>query len=88
MVLLEAMAFGVPAVSFSCTGPDVIIRDGVDGFLVKQNDTDRLAAKLAELMQDDEKRLCFGKKAQEVTSRFSLHKYLEAYETLCKEAVK
>ena len=88
MVLLEAMAFGVPAVSFSCTGPDVIIRDGVDGFLVKQNDTDRLAAKLAELMQDEAKRQRFGKKAQEVTRRFSLHKYLEAYETLCKEAVQ
>lgn len=88
MVLLEAMAAGLPAVSFNCTGPDVIIRDGVDGFLVKQNYTDRLAAKMAELMKDDEKRRQFGERAREVTQRFSLQAYLDAYETLCKDAVK
>lgn len=88
MVLLEAMSFGLPVVSFNCTGPDVIVRDGVDGFLVKQNYTDRLAAKMAELMKDEALRLQFGEKAREITKRFSLHKYLDAYETLCKEAVK
>jgi glycosyltransferase involved in cell wall biosynthesis len=88
MVLLEAMAAGIPAVSFDCTGPNVIIRDGVDGFLVKQNYTERLAAKLAELMKDESLREKFGKKAQEVTKRFSLNKYLDAYENLCREAIK
>ncbi len=88
MVLLEAMAAGVPAVSFHCNGPDVIIRDGVDGFLVKQNHTDCLAAKMAELMKEEEKRRSFGDKAREVVARFSLSAYLDAYENLCKEAVK
>ncbi len=88
MVLLEAMAAGLPAVSFDCTGPNVIIRDGVDGFLVKQNYTERLASKLAELMKDESLRERFGKKAQEVIKRFSLNKYLDAYENLCREATK
>lgn len=88
MVLLEAMAAGLPAVSFSCTGPDVIIRNGTDGFLVKQNHIDQLAAKLAELMADEEKRASFGAQAKLVTERFSLANYLDAYEKLCKEAVK
>ena len=88
MVLVEAMASGLPVASFSCTGPDVIVRDGEDGFLVKPFYTDRLAAKMAELMRDDEKRRQFGGKAREVTSRFSLDKYLDAYEALCKEAAK
>ena len=88
MVLLEAMAAGLPTVSFACTGPDVIIRNGTDGFLVKQNHTDQLAAKLAELMADEEMRAAFGAQAKLVTERFSLANYLDAYEKLCKEAVK
>ncbi len=86
MVLLEAMAAGLAAVSFNCTGPDVIIRDGIDGFLVKQNYTDLLAKKMAELMKNDALRSEFGKQARTVTERFSLKNYLDAYENLCKSA--
>ena len=88
MVLLEAMAAGLPAVSFSCTGPDVIIRDGVDGFLVKQRQTELLAERLADLMRDGVLRGVFAARAQDVTSRFSLEDYLNAYEDLCKKAVR
>ena len=88
MVLLEAMAAGLPAVSFSCTGPDVIIRDGVDGFLVKQRHTELLANRLADLMRDDVLRGVFAARAQEVTKRFSLENYLDAYENLCKQAAQ
>ena len=88
MVLLEAMAAGLPAVSFNCTGPDVIIREGVDGFLVKQNYTDVLAQKLAELMSNEPLRIEMGKHARSVVERFSLENYLDAYENLCKDAVQ
>ena len=88
MVLLEALAAGLPAVSFSCTGPDVIIRDGTDGFLVKQNHTDKLAEKLAELMKNEPLRAQFAKNAQQVIKRFSLKDYLDAYENLCLNARK
>ena len=76
------------AMSSRAEGPDVIVRNGTDGFLVKQNHTDQLAAKLAELMADEEKRAAFGAQAKLVTERFSLENYLDAYEKLCKDAVK
>ena len=88
MVLLEAMATGLPAVSFACTGPDVIIRNGIDGILVEPNHVEELARSLAELMQNESKRRSLGARAKEITSRFSLADYIDAYEKLCHQALK
>lgn len=86
MVLLEAMAAGVPVVSFNCTGPDVIVRHGVDGLLVPQDDIAAFANALAVLMKEDEKCRSLGERAREVTERFSLSNYIDAYEGLCEDA--
>lgn len=86
LVLLEAMALGVPAVSFNCTGPDVIIRPDVDGVLVPQDDISAFAAALADVMQNEQKRRALGERAREVTQRFSLENYLDTYERLCQTA--
>lgn len=88
MVLVEAMAAGLPAASFVCNGPDVIIRDGVDGFLVPQGNTDKLADRLALLMREEEKRRAFGLAAREVVSRFPMEKFIDGYEALCTAARK
>lgn len=88
LVLLEAMAAGVPAVSFVCNGPDVIIRDGTDGFLVPQGNTDLLAEKMAQLMQDEPLRQAFGTRAREVCGRFSPEHFVQEYEQLCLAARK
>ena len=39
-------------------------------------------------MADEEMRAAFGAQAKLVTERFSLANYLDAYEKLCKDAVK
>lgn len=49
---LEAMACGVPVVSTRCVGPEVFVKDGVNGFLVGRGDADGLADKIKLLLGD------------------------------------
>lgn len=52
-VILEAMACGVPIVSTDCPGaPHEIVRDGRDGLLVPVGDSDALARRVMELVDD------------------------------------
>ena len=53
LVVLEAMACGVPVVATRCGGPEGIIDDGVDGYLVPRDDPDAMAEKLQILLEDE-----------------------------------
>ncbi|ADG09292.1 glycosyl transferase group 1 [Caulobacter segnis ATCC 21756] len=52
LTLLEAMAVGLPVVASEIEGPIEMIKDGVDGRLVPEDDADRLAEALGELIGD------------------------------------
>jgi len=81
--LVEAMAYGVPAVSFDCdTGPRDIIRHGVDGFLIAPGDSDAMVAALGKLMLDAPLRADFAARAIEARERFSMQKIARMWEDL------
>jgi glycosyltransferase involved in cell wall biosynthesis len=81
--LAEALAYGVPAVSFDCdTGPRDIIRHQVDGLLVPSGDVAALAESLNQLMSDGSLRQEFGAKAIEARERFSMEKIVSMWEAL------
>lgn len=86
LVLAEAMACGLPAVSFACkSGPADIISDGEDGFLIKMHDTNDFAEKLALLMKDKELRQKMGKAARNNILRYTQDKVLPHWEQLFHE---
>lgn len=64
LVLVEAMACGIPAVATASAGPSSIISDGQTGWLVPAHDMGRLEAALAEVLADDRERTRRGRAAQ------------------------
>ena len=86
MVLIEAMAHGLPAVAFACpSGPDEIIDDGVDGLLVPPEDVRSLAQAMARAMEDDAWRASAGDRALFASRRFSLESVMPEWDALLSE---
>jgi glycosyltransferase involved in cell wall biosynthesis len=60
MVLLEALATGMPVAAFDCTGVRELVHDGETGLLVPQGDVAALTDALRRLMADESLRRRFG----------------------------
>ncbi|MFP4248746.1 MAG: glycosyltransferase family 4 protein [Armatimonadota bacterium] len=65
LVYLEAAAAGTPSVATNFGGiPDAVV-DGETGLLVEPDDPEALAAAIAELLEDDERRMVMGRAARD-----------------------
>ena len=83
MVLIEAMACGLPVVSFDCPcGPKDIVRHDEDGLLVPSGNADSLADALHRLMSDDDLRKDMASKAIINVRRFQLDEIAQRWKTL------
>lgn len=91
MVMIEAMACGLPAVcfDFKC-GPRDIIAEGENGLIVPDGDIDALADALVRLMKDDELRKKMGESAKRVVETYSeekvMAKWLDLFEEISRQA--
>lgn len=82
-VLVEAMAHGLPCVAFDClAGPRHIIRHGIDGELVADQDKDALARAIDRTMTDEVLRQAYGERAREVLERFAFARIMKLWNTL------
>lgn len=75
LVVLEAMACGLPVVAFDCPwGPGAIISDGIDGMLVENGNTNALADALIGVAGSAELRGRMAAEARRSASEYDIEK--------------
>jgi glycosyltransferase involved in cell wall biosynthesis len=86
MVLLEAMAVGLPTVAYDCpTGPSDILTDGRDGYVIPNGRTRLFVEALGGLMEDEERRRRFSAAALESVDRYRIDAIGARWESLFGE---
>lgn len=72
MVILEAMATGLPCISFDCpTGPGTIIQNEKDGLLVEDGNSEKMILAIDRFISDSDLRVQYGIAAVKNIQRFS-----------------
>ena len=87
MVIIEAMACGLPVVSFNCPcGPADIIKNEEDGFLVEYLNTDDEAERICQLIENPQLRKTMGTNARKNIRRYErdnvMKQWTELFEKL------
>jgi glycosyltransferase involved in cell wall biosynthesis len=83
MVLIEAMACGLPVVSFDCPwGPRSIIKDGVDGLLAENGNPNDLSACMLKVIRNSDLRSTLAGNASINVMRFKVENVAQQWHRL------
>lgn len=87
-VIVEAMACGIPVIAMKGSGgPEDIITDGVDGFLVRPANPEAIATAILKLLNDNVLRNKIILKGKEKAKQFDAKKAVSIYEKIFCESV-
>ena len=88
MVLIEAMACGLPVISYDCPcGPKDIVRHNEDGLLVPSGSIGSLAKAMGKMMSDESLRQKMAKVATKNVQRYKLNKVCQDWQRLFESIV-
>lgn len=83
VVLMEAMAMGVPSIATNITGVPELLTNGVHGILVTPSDEEQLAQAIITLMDNPEMRASFAKEGRtKVLRDFNLRQNAETLSSI------
>lgn len=80
---VEELSYGIPVIGYDIRyGPNEMIHDGENGFLVPANDQEQLVEKMREYLSNRELQLTFMGNAQRLVQAYSPTKTMEKWEKL------
>lgn len=86
LVLIEAMAVGLPCVAFACpAGPRDIVSDHQDGILVEKNNIRKLAEGICYLIEHEHLREEYSSQARINSERYSIDHIMQKWILLFKD---
>ncbi|GAA6435123.1 hypothetical protein K140096H11_36170 [Bacteroides intestinalis] len=80
--LMEAMALGIPSISVDCPpgGPAELIKNGVNGFLIENNNQEELIQVLSYVIQHKDKADIVGRNAKQICYTHSIDSIMKQWE--------
>lgn len=85
-VLLEAQLHGLPCISFDIeTGPDEIIDNGFNGYLISPYDVQAMADSIRDLLEDPNKRMFFSKNTRTIYDKFDFNRSVIKWISVIKQ---
>lgn len=84
MSLIEAESNRLPVISFNIeTGPNEIITDGENGYLIRKDDTTQMISKIINLIENDELRKKMAENAFYKSKDFNIESIMKQWRKLC-----
>ena len=87
LVILEAMAAGLPVIATQNTGGPDVIEEGREGFIVPAGNTDALRERMVYFIQNPEQAAKMGRAAHLKAAQFTWERYGQAYGEIIKEVI-
>ena len=86
--LMEAMALGIPCISTDCDmGPNELIKNGINGYLVPVDDIEAITEKIELLMADDKLRKKISENSKKINNTHSIDKIYSKYLMYFKQII-
>ncbi len=88
LVVIEAMAAGLPVIGANWRGISSLIEDGKSGYIVPVSDPEAIASALTKLIDYPDLRHQMGKYARTLYERnYTIHQYINQLKTVIKQAL-
>jgi len=88
LVIVEAMATGMPVIASTHSAAPDIIRDGIDGYVLAPDDVDGLVSRIARLADDRGLAADMGEAAARRAMEFSWDRHAERLADICRTLEK